>query len=248
MTDRLEVRAMTYGDGKAWAEVFVKPELVGGASIPMLVTGGGDTEAEAVAEIDRKLSTPFCDAYASQLGDTMDARALGAWMEHCTKYPAATITDKQVTAAAKPISTAARRLRSALALHDETAEGRILDVAWPLGKRADLGAFRNVLETLCTLPERLETAGWETHSKGGPMPKGGADDWLVNALMEGWEKAIGRVSAAPRSRFMRAAPSLLALSSVTLGKDPESKIKRMLARNRRHDDRPLPPITMGGAN
>ncbi|WP_228482122.1 hypothetical protein [Lysobacter sp. H21R4] len=221
-------------------DVFVKDEFCPpGERVALLISAFGENEVQARAKMQRTLHTPLCDAFAAELGESLDSRAFGAAMERRARHPAPQRTDAEILAALGPIAEAARKFRHALGRHERGLP--ILETAFPIGRHLEVWQMRALIDELCTLPERLEDAGWQRKSGRGPIPRSGEDEWLAGCFIHAWACCVGlKVSTTERSRFMRAARTLLPLAGVELGKDPEGRMGRIVKRYMRNLVAPLP--------
>lgn len=192
--------------------------------------------------MQRRLQAPLPTAYAEHFGESLDARAFGLYM--LRRRPLCEdgfVTEMELLASLRPMADAARRLRHAIAKQEQGR--RLIESAMPITRHSEVHQFRQVLEELCSLPDRLEEAGWKAKAGPGPMPRGTADEAIAHTFITGWDLCIGgKVSKATRSRFMAAARELLPLSGVDIGPDPEGRIGRMIDRFNRNAADPLPQV------
>lgn len=209
-----------------------------GQPIDLCIWAFGADEDATRAAVGKRLHTPTCDAFARQLGDSLDSRAFGAYVEHHCTHPLTPVTEMQVLARLRKIEPVARRLRSAFRA---AGDAELLDVIYAPRRAPDVAAFARVLDELCEMPDRLVALGWRPKTTRGPLPH--ADEWqyYVEAFAYGWRACIGtRVSYAERSKYMRAALRLLPEccdADVTQG-----RVMRATQRYLRGLRKPLPKI------
>lgn len=196
-----------------------------------LVTGQGETEDAARADLLAKLHTPEADEVAAIAGDNLQIRGIAAQMALLASMDGgAIVTEQQVARTAAKIEGKARSLLTEIQVADPEFKALTVLLRSALPGRADMEAqFIDSLRALA-YPAHID----KSRARGaGRSPASDRGAWATLALFDLWERVTGEVPQhAERSRFARVAMVLLPQFGVEVDNWGDYLKRRLQARER----------------